>query len=332
MYDITGIGNPLLDTIITINEEELKQTGLRKGSMTLVSEEEQERILEKLRNKEMTHSPGGSVANALAAASIIGGKTLFIGMTGKEKEGELYERMIQEAGITSGLRKTEKKTGRCISLITEDTERTMMTYLGACTELSEEEITEEEISKTKTLLIEAYQFDTEKQAKATMKAIKLAKKNNVPIALDAANPLFVENNKELLKNLFKEITYFFANEEEAKILTGKEETEEMINWFKERIPTTIIKLGEKGSIIINKGETHKIKAYKVKAINTTGAGDAYAGALIQGINNGWDIARAGKIASYVAAKVVASNSSRVTKEMKKEIDEKIREIINNQGI
>ncbi len=324
-YDVVGIGYPLLDKVVEVNEDFILKNGLMMSNMNLINTEQSKKILSMLDNSLVKDSAGGSVSNALASVCSLGGKSLFIGMIGNDINAITYKKLVQEVGIIPGFKSCNEIQGICVVMVTPDTERTMATCLGAGMNLTKSDINLEDISNSKILHIEAYQLDGQKQAEAVFYAMKHAKKNNILISIDLADPALIERHKEKVNNIINDYAdIIFVNEDEAEKLTGKKPIE-AVEEIKKFCKIAIVKIGEHGSLIMDNDGLHKINGFKVDAINTTGAGDAYAGGFLYGISHGLNVKTSGKIASYVAAQVVASHDSMINRNLQEEIKNIIKE-------
>jgi len=324
-YDVIGIGYPLLDKVIEVNEDFILNTGLRRASMNLINSEQSRKLLSMLDTNSVKDSAGGSVPNTLASVCSLGGKSLFIGMIGNDNYGNIYRRLIEELGVTINLKSCNEIQGTSVIMVTPDAERTMATHLGAGMNLTKEHINLDDISNSKILHIEGYQLDGEKQREAVLHAMEHAKKNNILISIDLADPALIERHRDKINMIIKDYAdIIFANEDEAEMLTGKKPIE-AVEEIKKFCKIAIVKIGEKGSLVMDKDGLHKIKGFKVNTLNTTGAGDAYAGGFLYGISNGFDVKTSGKIASYVAAQVVASHDSMIKRSLQEEIKKIIKE-------
>jgi len=209
-------------------------------------------------------------------------------------------------------------------MVTPDAERTMATCLGAGMNLTKNNINLDDINNSKVLHIEAYQLDGKKQAEAVFYAMEHAKKNNILISIDLADPALIERHRETVNKIIKDYAdIIFVNEDEAEKLTGKKPIE-AVEEIKKFCKIAVVKTGEKGSLVMDNSGLHKINGFKVNAINTTGAGDAYAGGFLYGISHGLDVKTSGKIASYVAAQVVTGHDSMIKRNLQEEIKEIIK--------
>lgn len=326
-YDILGIGNPLLDIVINVTDEQLQALNLAKGSMTLISREESQAILAVLNGMGKEYSPGGSSANTMSGVNALGNKAAILGVIGSDEHGRLYSGYTENEGMISRLVQHESQaTGHALILITPDGERTMGAHLGAAVTLETQHLSEEEISQAKILHIEAYQLEDPVIYQVLLKAFAVAKNNNTKISLDLSDASLIARNRSLFEKVIKEhIDIVFANEAEALEYTGKE-PKEALHELAEHCTIAVVKLGAKGSLIKCEGQVHAIAPYKVEMINTNGAGDMYAAGILHGLINGLDMQTAGEIASHVSALVVASPGARLDR---KHLD-KIADYKNNK--
>ncbi len=324
-FEVVGIGNPLLDMTVEVDDEILEAEGLKKGQMHLVDQDQIEKLLNSLQKASIDTGAGGSVANTLAAVSALGGTSLLIGKIGRGVYGDDYERLTRESGINSALIRGDLLQGTCVVLITPDAERTMVTYLGAAVTLRKSDIPFEMIDGAKILHIEAYQLDSAEQTEALWAAMHYAKEKRVKISIDLADVALIQRHRELLTTLVKDFAdIVFANETEAEEFTGKGPSEALVD-LKNMVEIAIVKIGEKGSLVMTDEKTYNIDPFKVDAVNTTGAGDAYAGGFLYGYINDFSMELSGRIASFVGAQVVASDDSRINEKIRQRVLEMIKE-------
>ncbi|MDO8241152.1 MAG: adenosine kinase [Candidatus Moranbacteria bacterium] len=319
--DILGIGSPLLDIVINIEETMFCELNMKKGSMNLISAKESRDMLKKFGHIKQKITPGGSVANTLSGASALGNKTSFLGVIGKDIYGQTYQTEIKNEGIVSHLTcHTSDTTGHAIIFVTPDGERTMATHLGAALRFEKEHIKEDQIKNSQILHIEAYQLENSDTCQAILHAIKIAKDNNVTISLDLSDVGLIQRNRKLFKSIVKEhIDVVFANEAEAVAFTGKNDSITALHEIAKACDIAVVKLGAKGSLIKKGEKIFNIQPYPVDMVNTNGAGDTYAAGILHGLINGLDLQDAGEIASHISALVVASVGARLDKKYIKSI-------------
>ncbi len=313
--EICGIGNGLIDLQYEVSDIDLEQLNLKKSQMKIVSESEQKVLLEYLRNKPCHISSGGSAANTMIAFSKFGGIAGYKTVLGKDEFGSFYSREFEELGIElSANFMDDFPTGTCVVLITPDSERTMNTCLGATGQFNVSQIDEELIKKSQMLYTEGYKLSSEKSAEAVIKSVEIAKKNDISVALTFSDVFITQNFRNTLELVVKNSDFVFCNEQEAISFTKTSDVEEAINEMKRTIPNFAVTLGKKGSYIYWKKDLIKIPAISVKAVDTTGAGDMFAAGILYGIVKGLDIEKAGKLASYSAARVVAQFGARLNED------------------
>ena len=313
-YDVIGIGSPLLDFIVGVDDGILAEMDLKKGEMHLIDEKKSKEILKRLEKHEVKTAPGGSSANTLAGVSVLGGSGVFLGKIGNDKHGDIYEQKTVDGGVSLKLSRHETMgTGHAITFITPDSERTFATHLGAALHFRKEDVFEEEIKASKILHIEGYQLEDSELKAASLHAMKIAKENKVKVSVDLSDPGLIGRNLEALRKIVKEYAdIVFVNETEAEAFTGKND-EEALHEIYDMCEIAVVKLGEQGSIIKANDMIYRIPMYKVNVVNTNGAGDMYAAGILYGIANGIDIEKAGKMGSYAASRVVGQVGARLKK-------------------
>ncbi|MDH4329949.1 MAG: adenosine kinase [Candidatus Moranbacteria bacterium] len=320
-HDVVGIGSPLLDIIVNVEEKVLRALGFEKGGMNLITKEDSDRILEYIKNHKKDIVSGGSAANTIAGTSLLGNKTALIGVLGDDEHGEIYEAQVCKDGICGALHKhDDHATGHAITFITPDGERTFATHLGAAAAIRDEHILEDDIKSGKVLHVEAYQLEDPLTREAMFRAIEIARENGAKISLDLSDPGLIERTGDLFKEVVdRHVDIVFANEDEAKKFTGLD-SEGAVHEIASMCDMAIVKLGKKGSIIKSNGMLHRIDPYVIEEVNTNGAGDMYAAGILHGIVNGINMDETGKIASHLAALVVASPGARMDEKYHGEIE------------
>ncbi|MBW2992669.1 adenosine kinase [Candidatus Woesearchaeota archaeon] len=309
-YDVIGIGNALMDILVNVGHEQLLEMNLKKGVMTVFDAKEIEEIEKKL-GGYVKIAPGGSVANTMHGIAQLGGKVIFIGKVGHDEHGAIYEQKMVESGVKSKIVKKKGTTGKVITFITPDTERTFATHLGIAIELEKEELFEEDIKDSTILHLEGYQLENPKLRRTLLHAMDIAKANNVKISIDLSDPSLVERNLSDFLDMVK--TYadiVFANEEEAKVFTG-EDVRDALDRIGEMCEIAVVKVGAKGSLVKKGDKVFEIEGFKVKTVDTTGAGDSYAAGFLYGLTNGMSLDKCGRIGSWIASKVVSQIGARV---------------------
>lgn len=325
-YNVFGIGSALMDFLIEVDHDELLEIDLKKGQFHLIAEEHSKKLLKKLEKYDVKTAPGGSSANTLYGIALLGGNVVFCGKVGKDEHGDIYEEKMLDGGVKHKIKRSEKITGHAITFITPDSERTFAVHLGASLHLEKEDVFFEDLKQSSILHIEGYQLEDKNLRDVSLHAMQFAKNNNIKISIDLGDSGIVSRNKKDIKDMInKYANIVFANEHEAKALTGLEPLE-ALNEIAKLTETAIVKIGKKGSYIKQGNKIYEIPGYKAKSIDTTGAGDMFAAGVLYGISQGHDLKISGHIGSYFAAKVVEKIGARLKEIDKKEVEELIRKI------
>ena len=231
--DVVGIGNAIVDVFATCKDDFLAENGLTKGAMTLVDQEMESALYTGMGGTR--ESSGGSAANTVAGIAALGGKTSFIGKTRDDKLGEIFRNDIQSLGVHFGtLPATDGAgTARCLVFVTEDAQRTMATYLGACVSLVPDDVSPDLILGAKVTYLEGYLWDPPEAKLAFRKAAKLANDNGRQIALSLSDPFCVERyRKEFIEFIKTQVDIVFANEDEITSLYMAKDFKEAVSAIK----------------------------------------------------------------------------------------------------
>ncbi len=309
MSKILGLGNALVDVLIRLNNDmTLKELALPKGSMQLVDDKRSADILKYTKNFEKTLSSGGSAANTIQGLARLGVDTGYIGAVGSDEYGEYFKRDLENYNINTYLNYRETRTGYATAFISKDSERTFATYLGAALELSAEMLNEKQFSGYDYFHFEGYlvpNYDL------VIRALKFAKNRNTFVSIDLSSYNIVEENLDFLKKLIPEyVNMVFANEEEARALTGKE-PEEALKEISEMCDIAVVKIGSKGSLIKRGDNIFRTGIIDVNSSDTTGAGDLYASGFIYGLTKSLALNKCGQIGAILSGKVIEVTGARM---------------------
>ncbi|MGA0198357.1 MAG: adenosine kinase [Prochlorotrichaceae cyanobacterium] len=318
MYDVYGLGNALVDIEFEISAEVLEQIGVEKGVMTLIDEEQQYLLVEKLQGNHRKRSCGGSAANTMIAISQFGGKAFYSCKVGPDETGQFYLNDLQACGVATNphpLAQREGITGKCLVFVTPDADRTMNTFLGATATFSTDELDAEAIAQASYTYIEGYLVSSPTGQQAAVKARDLAKAAGQKVSLSLSDPNMVRFFKpQLLEIIGDGIDLIFANEYEALGLAETESFEEAIAYLKTLSSTFAVTRGSKGSVVYDGSQITEIAPTPVKAIDTVGAGDMYAGGVLYGITHGFSLAEGGALGSRASAELVMDLGPRMSTE------------------
>tara|TARA_B100000963_G_scaffold257218_1_gene225662 strand:+ start:2734 stop:3663 length:930 start_codon:yes stop_codon:yes gene_type:complete len=306
---ILGIGNAIVDVICKIDENFLKNNSLTKSTMKLVNENEFKKLLSNLKIEETVS--GGSVANSIVGLAQLGDEVGFIGKVSDDELGTKYENGLRKENVKFFYSKKKESipTGTCLILITPDSERTMVTFLGTAGKISENDIDVDAIKKSKILFLEGYLWDEGQPKMAFNKAIN----NSSRVAMSLSDLFCVERHKsnflELVKN---RLDIVFANEQEITSLINAKKFEEVIEFSKKIKKIVVVTRGEKGSLAINNDEVVECNAKKeLKIVDLTGAGDLFAGGFLHGYVNGKSIKDSLLMGTEMSSKIIQIFGARI---------------------
>lgn len=313
-YDVFGMGNPLIDILVDVDDEFIEKHGLTKGVFHPVDWETMKALLNEIHDMEKVIMPGDSTANTLVGVANFGGKAIFCGCVGDDEHGIYYDQEFARQNVTSALKKAKLPTGKAVCLITPDNQRTFMTYFGSALEIKTEHVVEEDIKNSEIVHLTGYQLEDANLKKVAHYIIALAKKHGKKLSIDFADPGVISRNKEEFLKLLPDVDIIFVNELEAVALTGKEEEDALLE-LAQHCDVAVVKLGEKGSLIYDHGAIHTIPSSKADVIDTTGAGDMYAAGILYGLTHDIPLEKAGEMASNAAAQVVSQKGARLNRKI-----------------
>jgi len=321
---VFGIGNPLLDYVTYAGYDLLKSLGATPGTMNLITREQRRRILSSVSHHRSI--PGGSCANTIRGISWLGQASpidppMYTGAVGSDPEGKRYIEEMNELGIKTRLRRKQSETGVSFIVVTPDYERTMFTYLGACQLFSERDLDEEQLSTAQFLHITGYMWDTENQKRATLRAMEIAKAQEIRISFDLADPFVVGRYREdFLSWIPASVDILFGNREEISLILNRQGNFRELSQATEVLaPLTIMKVGAEGCLVNDEGCISHIPGRKVQPIDTVGAGDFFAAGFLFGMLQGMGPGECAALANRMAAAIVSVEGCNLRKLNQREI-------------
>lgn len=322
-YDVYGIGNALVDREYTISESIITALQLEKGMATLIDQQQLQDVIVKLDKDAFLRKQagGGSAANSIIGLQQFGGQGAYACRLANDVLGSFYSNDLKKAGVAlNDSDKIAGDTGQCLVLVSEDGERTMMTYLGVSADLDDSDIDETKIQVSQYLYIEGYLAPLPHAVDAVKKAKRIAQENNVQVALTFSDPSMAKYCKQgLIDMLEGGVDLLFCNEEEACTFAETTNIEEALTVLSKYAPHLVITLGEKGVLIMQDGKTSEFPTTPVRAIDTTGAGDIFAGAYLYGLTQNESIEFCASLANMSAAKIVNKYGPRLERHEQQEI-------------
>ena len=327
MKQILGIGNALVDIMTMIDDDKiLDKFALPKGSMQLVDKTKSEMVKTETVHFNRNLTSGGSAANTIHGLAMLGVNTGFIGSIGNDELGDFFEKDMEFAGIKTMLSRRNSITGTAVALISQDSERTFATHLGAAIELGAIDLNPEYFNGFDILYMEGYLIINKTLVET---ACRIAKEKNIKIALDLASYNVVDAKLSDFKEIIERyVDIVFANEEEARSFTGMDPVN-ALDYISKFCDVSVIKVGSEGSWIKRGEEIIKIGTAQVDLKDTTGAGDLYASGFLYGFANGLDLGKCGLLGSLLAGKVIEIIGARMDESRFNNIKETAMKIIES---
>ncbi len=322
-YNVYGMGNALLDIEFKVTPDLLQNLGIDKGVMTLIEADRQQALINELKDYMGKRSGGGSAANTMFAISQFGGKCFYSCKVANDEMGQSYLQDLVDCGIETNLQHHDHEpgiTGQCLVFVTPDADRTMNTHLGISAQFSEKELVPSAIKDSEYLYIEGYLVADPNGKSAAIKARETAKSAGNQVALSLSDLNMAKFFKEgFLEIIGDGIDLIFSNETEALTMGQTEDLAEAADYLKTLSKGFVITRGAQGSLVYDGENLLEIAPNAVKAVDTVGAGDMFAGAFLYGLTHGMNHADAGKLASAASARLVTSYGPRLEPQEAKEV-------------
>ena len=317
-YHVYGVGNALVDKEFEVDDSFFAHESIQKGIMTLVDGESQETILERLMKRYglKKRAGGGSAANTIYAICQFGGNTFYSCKVANDEFGDFYISELGDHNIHTNLdyhNREDGITGKCLVMVSPDAERTMLSYLGISETLSTDDISPEALMDSEYLYLEGYLVTSPTGRQACIEAKKIARQHGVKIAMTLSDPSMVQFFRGGLEEMIGDgVDLLFTNQAEALTWTGKDDVRDAAGELRSIARQFVITLGAKGALLFDGENYIEIDPHPVKAVDTNGAGDMFAGAFLYGVSSGKDFATAGKLASLAASRTVSNFGPRPT--------------------
>jgi sugar/nucleoside kinase (ribokinase family) len=306
IVDVVGIGNAIVDIISHCDEAFIEKWRLVKGAMTLIDQARAIELYEAM--GPAIEVSGGSAANTIAGIASLGGHAAFIGKLGNDQLGGIFRHDIRASGVHFETPNTDTgtSTARCMVFVTPDAERTMNTYLGACLELTPEDVDPALIGRARVTYMEGYLWDPPQAKQAFLKAASIAHDAGQEVALTLSDSFCVQRYLAEFQDLVKNhIDIMFANEAEIMALWQTDDWAEAVAITRGHCDLAALTRSEKGSLILAGEHAYDIPAWPIdRVIDVTGAGDLYAAGFLNGYTQGRDLSTCGRIASLAAAEII----------------------------
>lgn len=310
---LLGISNAIVDILAHVDYDFLEKIGEPPGSMTLIDEARAHEIYEMM--GPATEMSGGSVANTVAGFANLGGSAAYIGKVRDDQLGAIFNHDMSSLGIDVRLAPgdTKSPTARCHVLITPDGQRTMNTYLGACTELAESDISDDTIGDAKVVLLEGYVWDLPEGPALTTKAAQISKASGARVALSLSDSFCVQRHKDAFMNAVRnDVDIVLADEEEMMELFGVDTFDNVLDAIEGFDNLFVMTRSARGSVVV-RGEDQVVQPADTveQVIDTTGAGDAYSAGFLYGWAHDMPLPECARLATMCATNVIQQVGARI---------------------
>jgi sugar/nucleoside kinase (ribokinase family) len=311
-YDVLGIGNAIVDVISRADEAFLKTHALTKGSMMLVDEARAEALYSAM--GPGIEVSGGSCGNTMAGVASFGGRGAYIGKVRNDQLGQVFGHDLRSIGVSfdTAAATSGPSTARCLILVTPDAQRTMNTYLGACTGLGPADIDLEVVAAAQVTYVEGYLWDEPEAKKAVLKAFDSAHTAGKLVSITLSDSFCVDRYRDEFRALVRDkIDILFGNESEIKSLYQVDSFDQAMAAARREARIAALTRSEKGSVVIRGDETYAVPAAPVaKVVDTTGAGDLYASGFLFGFTRGKPLAECARLGGLAAAEIISHVGAR----------------------
>ncbi len=318
-FDIIGIGNAIVDVLASVPAGFPEAQGMIPGGMALVDVQRADQIAALITPVQQTS--GGSVANSCVVAQALGARVAYLGKVAEDASGAHFRRDLEAAGIAFPSAPLPASpppgpaTARCLILVTPDGQRTMNTYLGACTAFGEADVLAQTVQAARITYLEGYLFDPPEAQRAFRRASVLAHEAGRKVALTLSDPFCVARHREAFRALIaggpgSGIDILFANQDEILSLYETDDFELAARRAGAEVEIAVLTRSAHGSVIVSGEQRIEVAAEPVRVVDTTGAGDAYAAGFLAGLVAGRPIAECGRIGAVAAAEIISHFGAR----------------------
>jgi sugar/nucleoside kinase (ribokinase family) len=315
-YDLYAIGNALVDTEYEVSDAQLQAAGVEKRHMTLIDAARRTELLNIVLSVASHRTGGGSAGNTVVALAQLGGKAFYSCRVADDELGDFYTRDLLSHGVATNLNHTKApsgQTGSCMVMVTPDAERSMSTFLGATADIDETALHPHDIVKAQVYYMEGYLAASPTGLAAAVKGRAIAKAAGVKLATTLSDMSMINFCRSGLDAMVgNDLDFLFCNEEEAQVWCNSKDLSAMCQRLGAQAHTVCLTRSAKGCLVIEAGQVTEVPAAKVKAIDTNGAGDMFAGAFLYAVTHGSSHAQAAWLANQAAGRVVSQYGNRLT--------------------
>lgn len=307
-FDVCGLGHALVDMQYAVSPDKLQELGVDKGVMTLVDGDRRLEVVTGLRSDPVNKASGGSAANTMITIARFGGRTHYAFQVGDDEWGSFYRDDLEAAGVASDQSAIQAgDTGQCLVMVTPDADRTMNTFLGASGTMGPHQVDAAVIQASTYVYLEGYLLTTQEGLAACLVAADAAGTGSTLVSLTLSDPFVVGAFKANFEQIVaRGVDLLFCNEDEARAYTGLDDRNDAAQALAALVPRVCVTLGADGALVIDgDGKTELVQGFPADAVDTTGAGDTFAGGVLYGLTHGLSLAQSAILGNYGAALVVS---------------------------
>lgn len=318
-YHLYAIGNALVDTEYEVSDAQLQAAGVEKRHMTLIDAAQRTELLKHVHNVKSHRTGGGSAGNTVVALAQLGGRAFYSCRVADDELGDFYTKDLLSHGVATNLTHTKPpqgQTGSCMVMVTPDAERSMSTFLGATAEIDEAALHPHDVVKARVYYMEGYLAASPSGLAAAVKGRLIAKQAGVKLATTLSDMSMINFCRPGLEAMAQDdLDFLFCNEEEAQVWCGGQDMAQICQQLGTRAKTVCLTRSAKGCLVIEQGQVTEVPTTPVKAIDTNGAGDMFAGAFLYAVTHGHSHAQAAWLANRAAGRVVAQYGNRLSQDV-----------------
>ncbi|MFM1909082.1 MAG: 2-dehydro-3-deoxygluconokinase [Pseudomonadota bacterium] len=315
-YHLYAIGNALVDAEYDVSDEQLQTMGVDKRHMTLIDGERRSELLRHVQGLQHRRNGGGSAGNTVVALAQLGGKAFYSCKVADDELGAFYTQDLNDKGVATNLNHTRAlpgQTGNCMVFVTPDAERSMCTFLGATAELEASALHPHDIARAKIYYMEGYLAASPTGLAAALQGRQMARDAGVALAVTLSDVSMINFCRDGLTAMIGDgLDYLFGNEEEAQVWCDSQDMAQIIRTLSPLAKVVCLTRGPQGCLVIENGQATQVAAPVVKAVDTNGAGDMFAGAFLYAATHGYSHAQAADLANRAAAAVVSQHGNRLS--------------------
>jgi sugar/nucleoside kinase (ribokinase family) len=317
-FDVLTVGNAIVDIIARCDDQFLADNAITKAAMNLIDAERAELLYSHM--GPAVEASGGSAGNTAAGIANFGGKAAYFGKVAKDQLGEIFSHDIRALGVHYQTQPLEKfpPTARSMIFVTEDGERSMNTYLGACVELGPEDVEADVVAEAKVTYFEGYLWDPPRAKEAIRECARIAHENGREVSMTLSDSFCVGRYRDEFLELMRSgtVDIVFANRQEALSLYETDDFEEALTQIARDCKIAAVTMSEDGAVILRGSERYHVDAIELEElVDTTGAGDLFAAGFLYGYTQGRELKDCGKLGCLAAGTVIQQIGPRPDKSL-----------------